>query len=1181
MSRSYFRWMAVLAVLALVVGTLLAAWPTEAQGGGQLVFDTPLQGTLRIGESHTYTFVSRGREALQVTMTAGAPTLDPILELYDPQGTLIAFSDDVRPGQPDAALSGVLLNQAGVSTLIARSYANSGSGPYTLLASREAIEVLGGGGVLRLGQTVLGEIAVPGQVDRWTFEGQAGQVVTLALSHTAGSGLDPFLELLGPGGATLAASDDDGGGLNSLILGFALPADGSYTALVRSWGNQSTGAYILTLSEGPTQMAGPGAVVTATVVPPTMPTPTPLLVTPSAPFATPTLPFATPPALTLVPPPQGGMGSLEIGQTVAGRLTAGTEDTWTFQGRAGQVISMAVYSRDFDTVLHLLAPSGVELEYDDDGGPGLNSQIRGWQAPESGIYTLRVGSFGGSSGGFYTLTVQPGDQFILPEGWLQGPLPFGRPVQGSFTSDVLTHVWTFEVSAGQYLSLEYRGDLYTEVLTSEGDYGPYFEPGLPVRFEQGGQYYLVVNGYQAGRYSLTLSVAEPPEATIGTIAIGDTVTATLAPGATDEWTFRGQAGQTVSVAMTAQDNSFDTVLRLVDEQGDEIAYNDDSGGTLNSRIEAVTLPADGEYTILAGSFGGRSGGPYTLTLSETEPPQVNSGPIEIGQTVEAQLGPGLEDEWTFVGELGQVISVGVYAPEFDTVLRIVDDNGVELAFDDDGGPGLNSQIRGWQVPLRGAYTIRVGSYGGGAGGSYVLSTLMGDQFVPPARWVQGSLSFGQQARGAFTVDLPIQVWTIEVEADQYVSLEVEGDLFAEAWSMQGNAVSITPGVPAHFEDGGLYYLFVVSFNPQRYTLTLSVAEPPQVNIGTIAIGDTVTATLAPGATDEWTFRGQAGQTVSVAMTAQDNSFDTVLRLVDEQGDEIAYNDDSGGTLNSRIEAVTLPADGEYTILAGSFGGRSGGPYTLALSEGLLPLPTATPAGPPTEAPQSALPPVNAEDTLAIGETAEGNKPEQTMDLWTFEAEAGDGVRIALNAVDDAWDPYLELIAPDGTVLAQDDDGGPGLNSLLGPLALPQAGVYTIRVRAFLDASGGDYVLTLEAAAPPEEGAGVIELGDTVTATLAPGAEDGWTFAGRAGQVVTIWIVAEDNSFDPVLTLLDSAGSEIAFDDDSGPGLNSRIEGVTLPATDSYTIRVRSFSGSGSGPYTLTLVEGVPAESDTA
>lgn len=84
-------------------------------------------------------------------------------------------------------------------------------------------------------------------------------------------------------------------------------------------------------------------------------------------------------------------------------------------------------------------------------------------------------------------------------------------------------------------------------------------------------------------------------------------------------------------------------------------------------------------------------------------------------------------------------------------------------------------------------------------------------------------------------------------------------------------------------------------------------------------------------------------------------------------------------------------------------------------------------------------------------------------------------------------------------------------------------------------------------------------------TITP-AEATYTFEGTAGQALTITLESED--FDPVLLLLDSNGDEVAFNDDFGGSLNSKII-ITLPNDDTYTVVARSFAGDG-GDYDLVV-----------
>ncbi|MGJ3239652.1 MAG: tetratricopeptide repeat protein [Anaerolineae bacterium] len=65
-----------------------------------------------------------------------------------------------------------------------------------------------------------------------SFEGEAGQVITISADDFSGTVVDPLISLLNPDGEPIAGDDDFGGVLNSLIDDFELPVDGTYTLLV-------------------------------------------------------------------------------------------------------------------------------------------------------------------------------------------------------------------------------------------------------------------------------------------------------------------------------------------------------------------------------------------------------------------------------------------------------------------------------------------------------------------------------------------------------------------------------------------------------------------------------------------------------------------------------------------------------------------------------------------------------------------------------------------------------------------------------------------------------------------------------------------------------------------------------------------------------------------------------------
>lgn len=104
----------------------------------------------------------------------------------------------------------------------------------------------------------------------------------------------------------------------------------------------------------------------------------------------------------------------------------------------------------------------------------------------------------------------------------------------------------------------------------------------------------------------------------------------------------------------------------------------------------------------------------------------------------------------------------------------------------------------------------------------------------------------------------------------------------------------------------------------------------------------------------------------------------------------------------------------------------------------------------------------------------------------------------------------------------------------------------------------------------------IKIGDEVEGEINPeGDKDYFVFDGKAKEVIDIDITARrlGSSLDSYITLFGPNGSRLAYDDDSGYSLDSRISNFELPKTGKYKLEVRAFA-NGGGPgqfYTLTIV----------
>jgi Lamin Tail Domain len=381
--------------------------------------------------------------------------------------------------------------------------------------------------------------------------------------------------------------------------------------------------------------------------------------------------------------------------------------------------------------------------------------------------------------------------------------------------------------------------------------------------------------------------------------------------------------------------------------------------------------------------------------------------------------------------------------------------------------------------------------------------------------------------------------------------------------------------------------------------TKTPISPGQTINGTLATSD---CPLGDGSFyDEYTFNATAGQQVSVAMSS--TAFDTYLFLLKPsettvsastiQNDDNCNPGDPNCPTDSRIPAVsgtiTLPETGQYSILANSFSAGETGAYSVTLNFG-----GAGMVCPPNPTPISNGQTVNG--TLDAND-CKLTSDNSSYDAYSFTANAGQQVSITMTSA--AFDAFLELIPPGGSIanedfMATDDNSAGGTNAHIPPgttngfAVLPASGTYIILANSALAGQTGNYSLTLNIAAtncPSTQ----INVGQTVNGTLdntdcrlpADGSFlDQYTFNGTQGQQIAISMTATAPAgVDPFLFLLSPPGVDIIDDDNSGGGTAARIPGptgfFTLPVTGTYTIYANSALPNQTGGYALSLLPPQP------
>lgn len=193
-------------------------------------------------------------------------------------------------------------------------------------------------------------------------------------------------------------------------------------------------------------------------------------------------------------------------------------------------------------------------------------------------------------------------------------------------------------------------------------------------------------------------------------------------------TFKLLKGQLYQIDMVG---GFDPYLRIEDTAGNSLAEDDDGGGMLNARLR-FQPPRDDVYQIIATSCGGGVG-PYTLTIKTFVPqpqkviPMAAPAPNKPAEHRGA-IGPNDAEDKLRQAQ-SQVVTVDLkegtayvfdlISNQFDPYLRLESPDGVNLAENDDGPNGLNSQIE-FRAPTTGRYRLVAMPLRRGAQGEYVL-----------------------------------------------------------------------------------------------------------------------------------------------------------------------------------------------------------------------------------------------------------------------------------------------------------------------------------------------------------------------------------------------------------------------------------------------------------------------------
>ena len=326
-------------------------------------------------------------------------------------------------------------------------------------------------------------------LEAWAFEGEEGETVTFDLMS---DDFDSRLYIVGPGLDEVLSDDDSGGACHARIRLTVLES-GTFHIVASSLSYRSTGRYRLRAAENPP--AGPsiscGGIDGS--------------------------------GLAALP----SFGSIRLGQEVFGTLgnaEASVQDdrpvqAWSLDGRAGDRLTISLSSDDYDSYLYFYGPGMSEVQTNDDGGDGLNSEMT-VTLTQDGTYTIGAAALSSGSMGSYRLSLSaPIDPATLPT--TGRVLTLGAIANGYLAeSDArydgqLVQAWSFRAQAGQRVTIDQMSedvDSYLRVVgpgmgeRTNDDGGDGLNSRLDITFPETGEYRIIAGSLNGDSGAFTLQV---------------------------------------------------------------------------------------------------------------------------------------------------------------------------------------------------------------------------------------------------------------------------------------------------------------------------------------------------------------------------------------------------------------------------------------------------------------------------------------------------------------------------------------------------------------------------------------------------------------------------------------------------------------------------------------------------
>lgn len=436
---------------------------------------------------------------------------------------------------------------------------------------------------------------------------------------------------------------------------------------------------------------------------------------------------------------------------------------FSFDGTRCEVISihLKATSGDLDPVLSIFDSSGQALLSRDDTPGSADVMVESFSIPRTDRYYVVVGRFGydlGTTSGDFELDIERIG--VAPDSGCM--LRYGDSVTNTITNLEPQFYYSFRAERGDILSITMQRtsgnlDAYLQVVNSQAYViadnddaagGNSFDAQISsLVIPESGTYAIVASRYgqatgtSTGSFVLTLEEASNS-------GLGNSAPAAfplqsgepIEDSITDQqsakyYTFKALHNDVITVTMDKSTGRLDPYLVLENAGQQELAFNDDSGGTKNARIDQYLIPADGLYYIIATRADrdqGTSIGGYKLQFTnagdafQNVPPDVVR--ISYGTTLTGTIDDGTPQLlFAFWGVEDDVVTASLNRADgdLDPVLSILNSDQRPLVSNDDANQDTqNSRIERYKIPVTGVYYLLATRYSGTKGNTHTHGSFI-------------------------------------------------------------------------------------------------------------------------------------------------------------------------------------------------------------------------------------------------------------------------------------------------------------------------------------------------------------------------------------------------------------------------------------------------------------------------